>query len=98
MFVFSISLLFVGMIAAIFNLVATEERFNNSIGKISLVVAMMAFMFGGLLFNGLLHGIDPNEPTALDVYKNKTELKVKYEVVNNDTIITDSVVVFKNKK
>lgn len=39
-----------------------------------------------------------DEPTALDVYKNKTELKVKYEVINNDTIITDSVVVFKNKK
>lgn len=32
---------------------------------------------------------------ALDVYRNNTELKVKYEVINNDTISCDSIVVFK---
>ena len=32
---------------------------------------------------------------ALEVYRNNTELKIKYEIINNDTINCDSIVVFK---
>ena len=32
---------------------------------------------------------------ALEVYRNNTELKIKYEIVNNDTISCDSIVIFK---
>ena len=34
-----------------------------------------------------------NQPTAIDVYRNKTELRITYK----ETIPIDSVVVFKNK-
>lgn len=47
MFAFGISLLFVGLIAAIVNMAVTEEKFNNGWGKASLMMAMMAFMIGG---------------------------------------------------
>lgn len=35
------------------------------------------------------------EAGALEVYRNNTELKITYEIVNNDTINCDSVVIFK---
>lgn len=34
-------------------------------------------------------------PEAIDVYRNKTELQINYKIVGNDTIITDSVVIYK---
>lgn len=34
-----------------------------------------------------------NQPTAIDVYKGKTELQITYK----GTILIDSVIVFKNK-
>ena len=39
---------------------------------------------------------NPKSPEAIDVYRNKTELKVKYVIENNDTIQSDTTVVFKN--
>lgn len=36
-----------------------------------------------------------NKPKAIDVYRDKTELRYNYQVTGNDTVITDSVVVFK---
>ena len=39
---------------------------------------------------------DKTTPSAIDVYRNKTELKVKYVIENNDTIQSDTTVVFKN--
>ena len=37
------------------------------------------------------------EPTALDVYNGRTELKVTYEIAGNDTLSVDSIVIFKSK-
>lgn len=38
-----------------------------------------------------------DEPRAIDVYRNDTELKVTYEICNGDTLSCDSTVVFKQK-
>jgi hypothetical protein len=37
-------------------------------------------------------------PTAMDVYEGKTEIKYDVTIRGNDTIITDSTVVFKTNK
>jgi hypothetical protein len=37
-------------------------------------------------------------PTAMDVYEGKTEMKYDITIHGNDTIITDSTVVFKTNK
>ena len=36
-------------------------------------------------------------PQAIDVYRNKTTLEIKYKVVDNDTIATDRTVIFKEE-
>lgn len=41
--------------------------------------------------------LTPPVPSAIDVYRNDTELKVTYEICNGDTLSCDSTVVFKQK-
>lgn len=41
--------------------------------------------------------LTPPTPSAIDVYRNDTELKVTYEICNGDTLSCDSTVVFKQK-
>lgn len=38
----------------------------------------------------------PPTPSAIDVYRNNTELKITYEICNGDTLSCDSTVVFKD--
>lgn len=37
----------------------------------------------------------PSEPTSLDVYRGKTELRIEQKVVNNQVVSSDSIVVWK---
>ena len=39
---------------------------------------------------------DKTTPSAIDVYRNDTELKIKHVIENNDTIQSDTTIVFKN--
>lgn len=48
-------------------------------------------MFGGMMLNS---GLNYKEPTAIDVYRNKTTLEITYK----DGIAIDSTVVFKDKE
>ena len=45
--------------------------------------AFLASIFWVLLW---VYAPSHNEPKAIDVYQNKTELKLTYQIVNNDTI------------
>lgn len=40
--------------------------------------------------------VTPEKPSALDVYRDKTELQVNYKVIRNDTVPTDSIVIWKS--
>lgn len=44
----------------------------------------------------LIESCIPPTPSAIDVYRNNTELKVTYEICNGDTLSCDSTIVFKN--
>lgn len=46
----------------------------------------------------ILLGKSTSTPTAMDVYEGKTEIKYDVTIRGNDTIITDSTVVFKANK
>jgi hypothetical protein len=46
----------------------------------------------------ILAGFSRVIPTAMDVYEGKTEIKYDVTIRGNDTIITDSTVVFKTNK
>lgn len=52
------------------------------------------FILGMIAGGTLLLGIFSYKPTAMDVYKDKTELKITYK----GNVPVDSVVVFKNKE
>ncbi len=40
--------------------------------------------------------VDKTTPSAIDVYRNNTELKIQHVIENNDTIQSDTTIVFKN--
>lgn len=46
--------------------------------------------------NILIESCIPPTPSAIDVYRNNTELKVTYEICNGDTLSCDSTIVFKD--
>lgn len=64
---------------------------NEIIGAImSAVLIMFSIGFGTIIqYN--------KQPKLIEVYRGNTELRVKYVIVNNDTISCDSIVVLKNK-
>ena len=59
-------------------------------GRIILagLVFLLAYVSSGLI----IMGIHNNEPTAIDVYRNRTTLEITYR----DSIPVDTIVVFKN--
>ena len=73
------------IVAAIIDVVGTNKDKDWNI---------WVFILGIISGGAILLGIFPYEPTAMDVYKGKTELKITYK----GDVPVDSVVVFKNKE
>lgn len=76
---------------------------------LSMISLIIAYILDNTLFvslssialvtciNIFIKIITPPSPSALDVYRDDTELKVTYEICNGDTLSCDSTVVFKQK-
>ena len=76
---------------------------------LSVVALTIAYVLENTLFvslssialvtfiNIFIELLAPPVPSALDVYRDDTELKVTYEICNGDTLSCDSTVVFKQK-
>jgi hypothetical protein len=76
---------------------------------LSVVALFIAYMLENTLFvslssialvtfiNIFIKLLTPSVPSAIDVYRNYTDLKVTYEICNGDTLSCDSTVVFKQK-
>lgn len=77
-----------------------EMSIENKFGKDcrnSFVTGVMS----GLIFTLIISitvaiMIDKTTPSAIDVYRNNTELKIQHVIENNDTIQSDTTIVFKN--
>lgn len=67
-------------------------KIQDTIAFIICIVLVASIMF----ILGMIVGYS-NSPDLLDVYRGNTELRIKYTIVNNDTINCDSIVVLKNK-
>ena len=48
-----------------------------------------------MLAPGVMTLVLEKDPTAIDVYRGKTDLEIQYTIRNNDTISCDTTVVFK---
>lgn len=67
----------------------TALYLGNAYGMITLTVILVSL--------GVIHSkLAPKEPEAIDVYRNNTELKIQHVIENNDTIQSDTTIVFKN--
>lgn len=69
-------------IIIIFTNIIDIRNFDKVFGGICLLIIGLSMLF---------HSEEPKEPTALDVYRNKTTLKITYQ----DSIPVDTVVIFK---
>lgn len=81
-----LAILIVLSIAALIIAYILENTLFVSLSSIALVT----------FTNALFHGLTPPSPSAIDVYRDNTELKVTYEICNGDTLSCDSIVVFKD--
>ena len=77
-----------------------DSKRNNPVDFISLIGAIVFSFLAGVFV--ILHASDNlsrlkdeiKQPTAIDVYRGRTTLKVTYE----DSVAVDSTVIFKDKK
>lgn len=67
-----------------------------SYGKECLIGVSLSSIALVTFINILIESCIPPTPSAIDVYRNNTELKVTYEICNGDTLSCDSTVVFKD--
>lgn len=73
-----IILFIIGICFKIFGRGEFSEGFSSSLVAISVFILLTAYL-------------DKDNPTALDVYQNKTELQITY----NDNVPIDTVVIYK---
>ncbi len=73
----------------IFGLEQIEDKKNNVVGTIVLIISVGLFLFAAT-YKPQNKG---NSPKAIDVYRGKTELEITYR----DTIAIDSTVVWKKE-
>lgn len=71
---------------------------SRGCGK-DLVVFGLVFGAIYIFASGVVAGrLFSSEPTALDVYRHKTVMKINCEVINKDTVVIDSTVVFRKQE
>ena len=86
---FFIVMVLLGMI--LFWVTYISDGKKNSVVHVGAVIGVVMYMY-------TMYDAEKSIPKAIDVYRNKTELEVRYTIKNNDTISVDSLVVFKNLK
>lgn len=93
--IFSIILILIGILLIIGSIVYLARR-GDYITDISctFIFGVILLIIGIIIKTNL--DVKAIDPTALDVYRNKTELVIRCTIIGNDTIRNDSIVVFKN--
>lgn len=96
-----IALLFlVSMVQFIINfikIVSENEKLQNRLNRVVNVTTSIIFVFMIVLIDAF--NVMDKQPNAMDVYRDKTELKLTYTISNTksytDTIKIDSTVIYK---
>lgn len=60
-------------------------------------LGMFVLLIGFALILGEMGAFDRIGPSAIDVYRGRTDIQITYKVVNNDTVDIDSTVVWKDE-
>ncbi len=64
---------------------------------IRICAAISLLMITIYLLVNCFHNSDTSTPTALDVYRGNTTLRVDYSIIGGDTIPGDTTVMFKSQ-
>lgn len=73
-----------------------ENQFGKNCSNGFVIGAMSGLLSATIIAIPVAIIIDKTTPSAIDVYRNNTELKIQHVIENNDTIQSDTTVVFKN--
>ena len=73
-----------------------ENKFGKDCSNSFVIGVMSGLIFTLIIAIPVVTIIDKTTPSAIDVYRNNTELKIQHIIENNDTIQSDTIVVFKN--
>ena len=73
-----------------------ENQFGKNCSNGFVIGAMSGLLSATIIAIPIAIIIDKTTPSAIDVYRNNTELKIQHVIENNDTIQSDTTVVFKN--
>ena len=76
--------------------ISIENKFGKDCSNSFTIGVMSGLLSAVIIAIPFLIIIDKATPSAIDVYRNNTELKIQHVIENNDTIQSDTTIVFKN--
>lgn len=76
--------------------ISIENKFGKDCSNGFVIGVMSGLLSAVIIAFPVLIIVDKTTPNAIDVYRNNTELKIQHIIENNDTIQSDTTVVFKN--
>jgi hypothetical protein len=76
--------------------ISIENKFGKDCSNSFVTGVMSGLIFTLLIAITVAIIVDKTTPSAIDVYRNNTELKIQHVIENNDTIQSDTTIVFKN--
>lgn len=76
--------------------ISIENNFGKDCSNGFTIGVISGFVSALLITIPVAIMVDKTTPSAIDVYRNNTELKIQHVIENNDTIQSDTTIVFKN--
>lgn len=76
--------------------ISIENKFGKDCSNGFVTGVMSGFLSSVIIAIPVAIMVDKTTPSAIDVYRNNTELKIQHIIENNDTIQSDTTIVFKN--
>ena len=76
--------------------ISIENKFGKDCSNGFTIGVMSGLLSAIIIAIPIAIIVDKTTPDAIDVYRNDTELKIQYVIENNDTIQSDTTIVFKN--
>lgn len=76
--------------------ISIENKFGKDCSNSFTIGVMSGLLSAIIIAIPVAIMVDKTTPSAIDVYRNNTELKIQHVIENNDTIQSDTTIVFKN--
>ena len=76
--------------------ISIENKFGKDCSNGFTIGVMSGLLSAVIIAIPIAIIVDKKTPDAIDVYRNNTELKIQHIIENNDTIQSDTTIVFKN--